>query len=386
MRPRGRTSRPSRRARATPRRAPSPRARRRRRTGRGTAAGSRARRGCRGRGSPRRARSSTRPRRAAAPRPSPRTGVRPASIEVASSSATTSVSVSEDAGQRARALGELGGVREVAVVREREAEVALGAVDGLGGVPRRLALGRVPRVPDDLVTVERGEAALVEDRGDEAHVLHDRHRLEVRARHPGGLLAAVLERVEARRRRGARPRGRARRRRRRRRPPSRRRAVRFQAVDAHDPPSLAQGVRGGRVAPARPMSTPVGTLRRTEVSMIDLHCHSQLLGRHRRARGSWPRLAAAVGLRAVALTDHDTVAGFARFDAACRTSGVRADPRLRRSPASTDDRSAARAVLLRLRRTPDSRAAPPPRARSRRTARRATTSWSTASPSSATAG
>lgn len=56
--------------------------------------------------------------------------------------------------------------------------------------------------------------------------------------------------------------------------------------------------------------------------MIDLHCHStcsdgtdtpeELAG-----------LAAAAGLTALALTDHDTVAGFERFAAACQRTGVR---------------------------------------------------------------
>jgi predicted metal-dependent phosphoesterase TrpH len=57
--------------------------------------------------------------------------------------------------------------------------------------------------------------------------------------------------------------------------------------------------------------------------MIDLHCHSSC------SDGTDPperlaRLAADAGLAAVALTDHDTVAGFDEFDAACRDLGVRA--------------------------------------------------------------
>jgi len=57
--------------------------------------------------------------------------------------------------------------------------------------------------------------------------------------------------------------------------------------------------------------------------VIDLHCHSTC------SDGSDPpealaRLAAAAGLSAVALTDHDTVAGFEAFERACAERGVRA--------------------------------------------------------------
>lgn len=55
--------------------------------------------------------------------------------------------------------------------------------------------------------------------------------------------------------------------------------------------------------------------------MLDLHCHSSC------SDGTDPPedlagLAAAAGLRAVALTDHDTVDGFGRFSAACEGTGV----------------------------------------------------------------
>ena len=52
-------------------------------------------------------------------------------------------------------------------------------------------------MPDGEVAVERGEAALVEHLGDEAHVLDDGDGLAVAHRDPGRLLAPVLERVEA---------------------------------------------------------------------------------------------------------------------------------------------------------------------------------------------
>jgi 3',5'-nucleoside bisphosphate phosphatase len=57
--------------------------------------------------------------------------------------------------------------------------------------------------------------------------------------------------------------------------------------------------------------------------VIDLHCHSSC------SDGTDPPevlagIAATTGLRAVALTDHDTVAGFEPFDAACASAGIRA--------------------------------------------------------------
>ena len=57
--------------------------------------------------------------------------------------------------------------------------------------------------------------------------------------------------------------------------------------------------------------------------MIDLHCHSTCSD-GTDAPEALAGLAAACGLTAVALTDHDTVAGFDAFDAACGDLGVRA--------------------------------------------------------------
>jgi predicted metal-dependent phosphoesterase TrpH len=57
--------------------------------------------------------------------------------------------------------------------------------------------------------------------------------------------------------------------------------------------------------------------------VIDLHCHSSCSdGTDPPQRLAW--LAAEAGLNAVALTDHDTVAGFDAFDSACQQRGVRA--------------------------------------------------------------
>ena len=52
-------------------------------------------------------------------------------------------------------------------------------------------------MPDREVALERGEPALVEHLGDEAHVLDDGDRLAVADRDAGRLLAPVLEREQA---------------------------------------------------------------------------------------------------------------------------------------------------------------------------------------------
>jgi 3',5'-nucleoside bisphosphate phosphatase len=57
--------------------------------------------------------------------------------------------------------------------------------------------------------------------------------------------------------------------------------------------------------------------------VIDLHCHSTCSD-GTDTPGALAALAGATGLRAVALTDHDTVAGFEDFAAGCATAGVRA--------------------------------------------------------------
>ncbi len=59
--------------------------------------------------------------------------------------------------------------------------------------------------------------------------------------------------------------------------------------------------------------------------MIDLHTHSTFSDGSLTPE-SLVDLAAAVGLKAIALTDHDGMRGIARFMAACRTSGIRGIP------------------------------------------------------------
>ena len=100
------------------------------------------------------------------------------------------------AGQHADLRGEVLGVREVAVVAEREPGVADRAVHGLRVAPRARSGRRVAHVSDREVPLERDEVALVEHLRDEAHVLHDGDELAVAHRDAGRLLPAVLERVE----------------------------------------------------------------------------------------------------------------------------------------------------------------------------------------------
>ncbi len=94
-------------------------------------------------------------------------------------------------------LAQLGGVDEVAVVRERH-RARLGVTERRlrvlpGGTTRR----RVPAVADREVAAQGGEARLVEHLGDEAHVLVDEQALAVARRDTCRLLAAVLQRVQA---------------------------------------------------------------------------------------------------------------------------------------------------------------------------------------------
>ena len=99
--------------------------------------------------------------------------------------------------QHPELLREHAGVREVAVVPEREPGVADLAVDGLGVAPGAGPGGGVAHVADGEVAVERHQVALVEDLRDEAHVLDHGDGLAVAHRDPGRLLTPVLERVQA---------------------------------------------------------------------------------------------------------------------------------------------------------------------------------------------
>ncbi len=102
-----------------------------------------------------------------------------------------------EARQHAGRLPQRRGVGEVAVVGQTEAGPAHTAEDRLGVYPVARAGGRVAGVPDGQVPAQAAELALVEDRGDETHVLHHGDDVAVAHRHAGRLLAAVLEGVEA---------------------------------------------------------------------------------------------------------------------------------------------------------------------------------------------
>src|SRR3954466_5474500 len=99
-------------------------------------------------------------------------------------------------GQVLDQLLQLVGVDEVAVVAERDGPVSRGAERGLGVLPGAGPGGRVARVADREVALERVERGLVEDLRDQAHVLVDQDLPAVADRDAGRLLAAVLERVE----------------------------------------------------------------------------------------------------------------------------------------------------------------------------------------------
>src|SRR4029078_12683210 len=86
---------------------------------------------------------------------------------------------------------------ETAVWGAREGVMPDIAVERLGVAPRRRPGGGVPGVADGEVPGEGGEGLVVEDVRNEAHVLHDGDRLSVAHRHARGLLATMLDRVEA---------------------------------------------------------------------------------------------------------------------------------------------------------------------------------------------
>src|SRR5918999_170049 len=86
-------------------------------------------------------------------------------------------------------------VDEVPVVRERYL-AAVRAPDRLSVLPSRRSRGRVTHVSHRHLTLKRTQLLLVEDLGDEAEVAHGHDVALVGGRDAGGLLAAVLERVE----------------------------------------------------------------------------------------------------------------------------------------------------------------------------------------------
>ena len=99
-------------------------------------------------------------------------------------------------GQLGDHLGELGGVDQVAVVAERDRTVGGGAERRLGVLPHGGAGGRVAGVTDGDMALEGAERGLVEDLGDQAHVLEDEDLGAVAHRDARGLLSTVLQGVQ----------------------------------------------------------------------------------------------------------------------------------------------------------------------------------------------
>ena len=97
----------------------------------------------------------------------------------------------------AELVAERRGVRQVAVVPERDPALAAVVHDRLRVLPLRRAGRRVARVPDRDVAGKRLQLLLVEDAGDEPHLAERRDPAPVGDGDPGRLLAAVLQRVEA---------------------------------------------------------------------------------------------------------------------------------------------------------------------------------------------
>ena len=91
---------------------------------------------------------------------------------------------------------ELDRVGQVAVVGERHL-AAVVAPDRLRVLPGAAAGGRVADVADRHVALQRPQLLLVEDLGDEARVAQRGDVAALAGGDPGRLLAAVLERVEA---------------------------------------------------------------------------------------------------------------------------------------------------------------------------------------------
>ncbi len=100
-------------------------------------------------------------------------------------------------GQGGDHLLDLVGVDQVAVVAERDRAVVGGAERRLGVLPGAGAGGGVARVADREVALERLQRRVVEDLRDQAHVLVDQDLPAVADRDARGLLAAVLQGVEA---------------------------------------------------------------------------------------------------------------------------------------------------------------------------------------------
>src|SRR5699024_874056 len=88
------------------------------------------------------------------------------------------------------------GVGEVAVVAQGQRARGGGAESGLSVLPGAGAGGGVAGVPQGDVPGQGAQRDVVEDLGDQPHVLVDEDLLPVAGGDPGGLLAAVLQSVQ----------------------------------------------------------------------------------------------------------------------------------------------------------------------------------------------
>ena len=93
--------------------------------------------------------------------------------------------------------GEIHGVREVAVVGQRQRTIADLTEDGLGVSPLGRPGGGVPRVPDRQRSLECGEDFLVEYLGNQSQFLEHGRGFAIRCADAGALLSAVLEGEQA---------------------------------------------------------------------------------------------------------------------------------------------------------------------------------------------
>ena len=123
-----------------------------------------------------------------------------------SANSAVSTSVSDGGplpGPAARAIraagdgGQFQGVDQVPVVPQRQAGRRGGPERRLRVLPDRRAAGGVPAVADRDVAAQRGQRGLVEHLGHQAHVLVDHDSVAVADRDARGLLAAVLQCVQA---------------------------------------------------------------------------------------------------------------------------------------------------------------------------------------------
>ena len=93
---------------------------------------------------------------------------------------------------------QFGAVDQIAVVPQGNSGAGRGVAEHrLGVLPGGLAAGGVPAVPDGDVALHRGQRLLVEDLADQTEILEHQHLRSVGDGDARGLLAAMLQGVEA---------------------------------------------------------------------------------------------------------------------------------------------------------------------------------------------